>query len=88
MVKSIARRMEVKLRGHVELDDLISSGVLGLMDAVDTFDPARGFTFETFCTYRARGAILDEVRAMDWLPRLARSRRGACRRRQEFDTLG
>jgi RNA polymerase sigma factor for flagellar operon FliA len=71
---SISKRVHAKLRGHVELDDLTSSGTLGLMAAVDNFDPSRGIAFETFCTYRIRGAIFDEVRAMDWVPRLVRGR--------------
>jgi RNA polymerase sigma factor for flagellar operon FliA len=74
LLRGIARRVHAKLRGHVELDDLTSSGALGLLAAVDTFDPSRGIAFETFCTYRIRGAIIDEVRAMDWVPRLVRGR--------------
>ena len=74
LLNAIAKRVYAKLRGHVELDDLISSGTLGLMAAVASFDPSRGISFETFCTYRIRGAIFDEVRAMDWVPRLVRGR--------------
>ena len=63
-----------KLPDKVELDDLISAGIFGLMDAIDAFDPERGVKFETYCTPRIRGAILDELRSMDWVPRLVRSR--------------
>ena len=61
LLNSIAKRIHGRLRGNVELDDLISSGVLGLMAAVDSYDPSRGIAFETFCTYRIHGAIFDEV---------------------------
>ena len=74
LLRSIASRVHTKLRGHVELDDLVASGALGLMAAVDSFDPSRGISFETFCTYRIRGAIFDEIRSMDWVPRLVRGR--------------
>src|ERR1700678_3301776 len=72
IVKGIAKRMMRSLQGHVELDDLISSGCFGLMAAIDAFDPNRGFAFETYCGHRIRGAMLDEIRAMDWVPRLVR----------------
>mgnify|MGYP003308912464 CR=1 FL=1 len=52
----------------------MSSGLFGLMDAIDAFDLERGVKFETYCTQRIRGAIFDELRAMDWVPRLVRSR--------------
>ena len=58
----------------VELDDLISAGVFGLMDAIDAFDLTRGVKFETYCVPRIRGAMLDELRTMDWVPRLVRSK--------------
>ena len=56
------------------MDDLISAGVFGLMDAIDAFDLSRGVKFETYCVPRICGAILDELRAMDWVPRLVRSK--------------
>ena len=66
---------DCKVRHHkVELDDLISAGIFGLMDAIDAFDPARGVKFETYCSPRIRGSILDELRSMDWVPRLVRAR--------------
>lgn len=74
IVKYTAERICVKLPDKVEVDDLISAGIFGLMDAIDAFDPERGVKFETYCTPRIRGAILDELRSMDWVPRLVRSR--------------
>jgi RNA polymerase sigma factor for flagellar operon FliA len=58
----------------VELDDLISTGIFGLIDAIDAFDMTRGVKFETFCVPRIRGAMLDGLRSMDWVPRLVRSK--------------
>ena len=74
MVKYIAERLHSKLPDKVELDDLISAGIFGLMDAIDAFDPTRGVKFETYCSPRIRGSILDELRSMDWVPRLVRAR--------------
>lgn len=74
IVKYAAERLHSKLPDKVELDDLISAGTFGLMDAIDAFDPARGVKFETYCSARIRGAILDELRSMDWVPRLVRAR--------------
>src|SRR5215469_2192679 len=62
----------VELRN--QLDELISAGVFGLMDAIDAFDLDRGVKFETYCVPRIRGAMLDELRTMDWVPRLVRSK--------------
>jgi len=74
IVKYTAERLHNKLPGEVEVDDLISSGVFGLLDAVKAFDTSRGVKFETYCAQRIRGAILDELRALDWVPRLVRRR--------------
>ena len=74
LVKYNAERIYAKLPDEVELDDLISAGVFGLMDAIDAYDLSRGVKFETYCAPRVRGAILDELRSMDWVPRLVRSR--------------
>jgi RNA polymerase sigma factor for flagellar operon FliA len=74
IVRNTAERMHMRLPGEVEVDDLISAGVFGLMDAIDAFDIERGVKFETYCAQRIRGAIFDELRAMDWVPRLVRSR--------------
>jgi len=74
LVKYTAERLHSKLPNKVELDDLISAGNFGLMDAIDAFDPARGVKFETYCSPRIKGSILDELRSMDWVPRLVRAR--------------
>jgi RNA polymerase sigma factor for flagellar operon FliA len=74
IVKYTAERIYMKLPEKVDVDDLISAGIFGLMDAIDAFDPKRGVKFATYCTPRIRGAILDELRSMDWVPRLVRAR--------------
>jgi RNA polymerase sigma factor for flagellar operon FliA len=74
LVKYSAERLHSKLPGKVELDDLISAGNFGLLDAIDAYDPSRGVKFETYCSPRIRGSILDELRSMDWVPRLVRAR--------------
>src|SRR5881392_2808132 len=74
LVKYNAERIWQRLPEGVDLDDLISAGVFGLMDAIDAFDLSRGVKFETYCVPRIRGAMLDELRTMDWVPRLVRSK--------------
>ncbi len=74
LVKYNGERIWARLPDGVELDDLISAGVFGLMDAIDSFDLTRGVKFETYCVPRIRGAMLDELRTMDWVPRLVRSK--------------
>jgi RNA polymerase sigma factor for flagellar operon FliA len=74
LVAYAAERLHKRLPSEVEINDLKSAGAFGLMDAVDGFDPDRGVKFETFCTQRIRGAMFDELRSMDWVPRLVRSR--------------
>jgi len=74
MVKYNAERIYQKLPDEVELDDLMQAGIFGLKDAIESFDLERGVKFETYCAPRIRGAILDELRSMDWVPRLVRSR--------------
>ncbi len=74
LVKYTADRLHTKLPDKVDVDDLISAGNFGLMDAIYAFDPGRGVKFETFCAPRIKGSILDELRSMDWAPRLVRSR--------------
>ncbi len=73
-IRYAAERLHSKLPDKVELDDLISAGTFGLMDAIDAYDPSRGVKFETYCSPRIRGSILDELRSMDWVPRLVRAR--------------
>ncbi len=74
LVKYNGERIWARLPEGVELDDLISAGVFGLMDAIMAFDLSRGVKFETYCVPRIRGAMLDELRTMDWVPRLVRSK--------------
>ena len=74
LVRYNAERVWAKLPEGVDLNDLISAGVFGLMDAIDAFDLSRGVKFETYCVPRIRGAMLDELRTMDWVPRLVRSK--------------
>jgi RNA polymerase sigma factor for flagellar operon FliA len=74
LVRYTAERIWGKLPKGVELDDLFSAGVFGLMGAIEAFDISRGVKFETYCTPRIRGAILDQLRSEDWVPRLVRSR--------------
>lgn len=71
-VKWIAERIAARLPATVLLEDLISAGVIGLLDAVDKFDPARGVLFKTYAEVRIRGAILDSLRHLDWAPRSIR----------------
>lgn len=74
LVKYNGERIWSRLPDGVELDDLISAGVFGLMDAIKAYDLDRGVKFETYCVPRIRGAMLDELRSMDWVPRLVRSK--------------
>ena len=74
LVRYNAERVWAKLPDGVDVNDLISAGVFGLMDAIEAFDLDRGVKFETYCVPRIRGAMLDELRTMDWVPRLVRSK--------------
>jgi len=74
LVRYNAERVWAKLPDGVDLNDLMSAGVFGLMDAIEAFDLERGVKFETYCVPRIRGAMLDELRTMDWVPRLVRSK--------------
>src|SRR5207237_5440968 len=74
LVRYNAERVWSKLPDGVDLNDLISAGVFGLMDAIEAFDLTRGVKFETYCVPRIRGAMLDELRTMDWVPRLVRTK--------------
>ncbi len=74
LVRYNGEKIWQRLPDGVELDDLISAGIFGLMDAIDAFDLERGVKFETYCVPRIRGAMLDELRTMDWVPRLVRSK--------------
>jgi RNA polymerase sigma factor for flagellar operon FliA len=72
LVRHIAERLLQTLPKSIELDDLVSAGLFGLMDAIRGFDPDRGIKFKTYCTTRIRGSILDQLRSQDWVPRLVR----------------
>ena len=74
LIKFIAQKIAVRLPSNIELDDLISNGVIGLMDAIEKYDPSRDNTFKTYAEFRIRGAILDELRAQDWVPRSVRDK--------------
>ncbi len=74
LVKYVAGRVGVGLPRNVERADLASFGVFGLIDAIEKFDPERGFKFETYAIARIKGAILDELRSIDWVPRSVRSK--------------
>jgi RNA polymerase sigma factor for flagellar operon FliA len=74
LVKYVAGRVGTGLPAHVEVADLIQSGIFGLVDAIEKFEPERGLKFETYAMQRIRGAILDDLRAQDWVPRSVRGR--------------
>lgn len=74
LVTIVATRLVVRLPDTVELADLVSYGMFGLIDAVSKFEPERGFKFETYAATRVRGAIIDELRANDWVPRSVRTK--------------
>lgn len=74
LIRFIAQKIAIRLPSNIELDDLISSGVIGLMDAIEKYDPSRDNKFKTYAEFRIRGAILDELRAQDWVPRSVRDK--------------
>jgi RNA polymerase sigma factor for flagellar operon FliA len=74
LVKYVAGRVGTGLPTHVDVGDLVQSGIFGLVDAIEKFEPARGLRFETYAMQRIRGAILDDLRSQDWVPRVVRSR--------------
>src|SRR6202047_5000139 len=73
-VRLIARRIHERLPESVSLDDLISTGVVGLISAIDHFDPSHNVKLKTYAEYKIRGAILDSLRGLDWAPRQQRKR--------------
>jgi RNA polymerase sigma factor for flagellar operon FliA len=85
LVKFVAGRVGSGLPSHVEQADLVSYGILGLIDAIDRFDPARGIKFETYAVTRIKGSMLDALRAIDWVPRSVRAKGRAVE--QAFATL-
>lgn len=74
LIKFVAQRIASRLPPNIEIDDLISSGVIGLMDAIEKYDPSRDNKFKTYAEFRIRGAILDELRSQDWVPRSVRDK--------------
>jgi RNA polymerase sigma factor for flagellar operon FliA len=74
LVKLVAGRLSMYLGYNVEYDDLVGYGTFGLIDAVDKFDYSKGVKFETYASLRIRGAILDQIRKMDWIPRSIRQK--------------
>ena len=72
LVHHVARQLERKLSNELDHDELVSAGTLGLMSAMNSFDPSRGLAFSTFAVPRIRGAILDELRRQDHVPRSVR----------------
>ncbi len=74
MIQYIARRISSRLPAHIQCSDLVSSGVIGLMDAIQKYDPRRNNKFKTYAEFRVRGAILDTLRSEDWTPRSVRDK--------------
>jgi len=74
LIKFVAHRLAMRLPSHISVQDLISAGVIGLMDALSKYDPNKGVGFKTYAEFRIRGAMLDELRAMDWVPRSVRQK--------------
>lgn len=69
LVKIIAKKMSARLPASVDFDDLVSAGLIGLMQALERFNPERGFKFKTYAEFRIRGAMIDELRSQDWCPK-------------------
>jgi len=74
LIKYIASRIAMRLPPHIDIHDLINAGVIGLIDAIEKFDASKQIKFKTYAEFRIRGAILDELRAMDWVPRSVRQK--------------
>lgn len=74
LVKSTAHRLHTYASPSHDIDDLASAGIMGLLDAIEKFNPTKGAAFKTYAGYRIRGAILDEIRALDWVPRSVREK--------------
>lgn len=74
LVKLVAGRLGIYLNQYIDLNDLIGYGILGLIDAIDKFDPNKNVKFETYASLRIRGAILDAIRKLDWVPRTLRKK--------------
>jgi RNA polymerase sigma factor for flagellar operon FliA len=72
LIKTVAGRLAMRLPPQVDQDDLMSAGIMGLLDAINKYDPEKGVAFKSYAEFRIRGAMLDELRAMDWVPRSVR----------------
>lgn len=73
-IKYVAHRLAIRLPSHIHVEDLMSAGVIGLMDALSKYDPDKKVGFKTYAEFRIRGAMLDELRALDWVPRSVRQK--------------
>jgi RNA polymerase sigma factor for flagellar operon FliA len=80
VIRAMAHRLSFRLPAHLDAEDLISAGTIGLMDAMDKYDPTREAKFKTYAEFRIRGAMLDEIRSMDWIPRSVHERIGLLQR--------
>ncbi len=74
LIRYIVNRIAVRLPSHIDLDDLHNTGVIGLMDAIDKYDPGKNCKFKTYAEFRIKGAILDQLRSLDWVPRSIRQK--------------
>lgn len=84
LVKSVAYRLVARFPPNVEIDDLINVGCLGLIDAIDRFNPERAASFRAYAEMRIRGAMIDELRSLDWVPRSVRQRMDEASRAQKY----
>jgi RNA polymerase sigma factor FliA len=80
VIRAMAHRLAFRLPAYLDAEDLISVGTIGLMDAMDKYDPTREAKFKTYAEFRIRGAMLDEIRSMDWIPRSVHERIGLLQR--------
>jgi len=74
LIRYIVNRIAVRLPSHIDLDDLYNTGVIGLMDAIEKYDPEKNCKFKTYAEFRIKGAILDQLRSLDWVPRSVRQK--------------
>jgi RNA polymerase sigma factor for flagellar operon FliA len=72
LIRTVAGRLAMRLPSHIDQDDLMSAGIMGLLDAMEKYDPTKGVAFKSYAESRIRGAMLDELRSMDWVPRSVR----------------
>jgi len=74
LIRYIASRLALRLPSHISQEDLFSAGIIGLMDAIQKFDPTKNINFKTYAEFRIKGAMLDELRSLDWIPRSVRKK--------------